>query len=484
MRGRDYSAIARYVMRRYHRMERRGVRLDALGYRFDVNNRIAYGIAAERGIDTEGMTPKEVWEAIGGRNAFSKGFKTKGGSGSRIGNMKSPVVRGMSRKEVGQVNRRLKSMTLSNYSKGREVANKENNTHLWTYTTHGEDHIKQVMEKTNQALDALEDMKGKSSLPIENVDRKLMMTAARFHDTGMDGGEKSYSGDGTELRKEHAVNSALHTLEHAKDIEKLGVNPSQAAFLVLAHTKSNSGIKDLSDPEDWKKGLDAMDKAVAEYNERHPKAKIEFKREDVFGGEPNKDNITMMRTAVAAIRIGDANRDADIPLRSQSGGEYKIEKMPPRSCTSVDEEAAKSVISITDKDGRHELSDSDKKMSKVEGRNYSKKVVLGERNMMNTNLRFNSKHNTLQEEFVLKNGNDVPHSTALALMERVGELNTITGVPRALKIKMTGVKNANSMTEQASRAYRQLWNDAKQMDDIVLEFDDGTKLSCKKAYKR
>ena len=29
------------------------------------NNRVAYGLAKEEGIDTEGMSPKEVWEALG-----------------------------------------------------------------------------------------------------------------------------------------------------------------------------------------------------------------------------------------------------------------------------------------------------------------------------------------------------------------------------------------------------------------------------------
>ena len=67
---------------------RRKKRLQA---RFDANPRIAYGIAKGMGIDTQGMTPKEVWEAIskeGGGTATktksqSKEFYDYYGEGSK-----------------------------------------------------------------------------------------------------------------------------------------------------------------------------------------------------------------------------------------------------------------------------------------------------------------------------------------------------------------------------------------------------------------
>lgn len=59
--------------------DRREERLDA---RFDANPRLAYGIAKSMGIKTEGMSPKEVWEAIkekkGGSASSGGGLPKKG----------------------------------------------------------------------------------------------------------------------------------------------------------------------------------------------------------------------------------------------------------------------------------------------------------------------------------------------------------------------------------------------------------------------
>ena len=46
------------------------------------DNRLAYGLAKKHGIDTEGMTPKQVWEALkkAGIDGIQRGSGAKSGS--------------------------------------------------------------------------------------------------------------------------------------------------------------------------------------------------------------------------------------------------------------------------------------------------------------------------------------------------------------------------------------------------------------------
>ena len=391
-------------------------------------------------------------------------------------------VQGMSEKEAMKTIRNAKRLSTPNYDTGRDVANRKQNTYLWTYTTHGQDHVNQVMKKTNQAVDALEHMQSKKGMPIAHVDRKALLYAAQMHDTGMDGGHKvdTYTDDGSQLRKDHGINSALHVLENGNELKKDGVNPSKVAFMVMAHTKSQSGIKDLGNPDDFQTGIERMKAAVEEYEKATGK-KLEFDPAEIFdGGKPTKENIGEMSTAIAALRLGDANREADIPLRSQSGGEYKIDKMPPKGCKDRTEEQNNAVISITDDEGRHELSFDDPKMKQVKDHPFSKGVVLGERNMVKCDAVYNEKHGTIQEEITLRDGDAVPFCTADAILERIGELNTVNGIPRAIKIKMPGIKNFESLSPETRKAYRNLFDKRGELDDIIIEFDNGEKHSFKK----
>lgn len=491
------STILDYYIRKAKRLEKRGAHFDAKDMREDAGVGFAYGIAKSMGIDTEGMSPAEVFAAIkkeGGAGAAKKSGAVKGAQGG--GGRKAIKVKGMSPKEVSAFNGKTKTMSKEYYDKATKVTQEHENRSLLTFTSHGEDHIRQVVEKTNQAADAIEMLHGNNKIYGGSVDRKLLLAAAQFHDTGMDGGnfrkyetkpkdngEMKVAGDW--LRDDHGLNSAIHILERAKDFEKIGVNPEQCAMLAFAHTKSKSGVQDLTNPEHWEAALQKTEAAVKEYNSVHPDNKISFDRNKIFeGGKPTAENIGMMASATAALRLGDANREANIPLKSQAGGEYKIDKMPKGDFKNHKEEAAAAVISITDKDGRHVLEKDDPKLGDVPGFEFSKHVVLGERNMVNVDTRYSKKHNTLVENVALRNGNEVPWSTTEALIERLGELNTINGVPRAMQIHMSGVKNKGKMSGSAAKAYKKMWETVQEktpgIADIVLVFDDGSDYSFKK----
>lgn len=510
--------VERYRERREERLrerngrdpvsEYRDRRLERLESRFDANPRVAYGIARGMGIDTTGMSPKEVWEAIRKEDpgmakkerGSMKTATTVSGSGLRknaagfVGGWKPPKVAGMDHATVRKTLSKCNRIGGNHYDKATEVANAPNRPFLWTFTTHGMDHVQQVLDKTNQAADEIEKLSPTDDFRPSKIDRKTMLVAAWFHDTGMDGGDKDWGDDtGDGVRSAHGTNSALHILEHAREIEKLGVNPSQAAFIAFAHTKSKSKIHDLMNPSHWQMGVEKIQEAVREYNATHKGKEIEFKPEDVFeGGKPTKENISHMASQVAALRLGDANREANIPLRSQSGGEYKIEKQAkPEECSGWDAEVDGSTISITDGDGRHELSADDPKMSKVSGFRISKGTVLGERNMVKVDTKASPDGKALREEITLRGGNDVPWCTARAIFERCGEMNTINGVPREVVIHMGSVKNKSGISEHAKSAYDDMWEDVKRIGEtnndgnmsnrnrlgvtkLTLRFEDGS----------
>ena len=495
----ERDAVAEY-------RKRRDARVDAR--RYDSNIRKLYGIAISMGISgAKDMEPPELIKALKGegvniQKALKSGGNRKGSmepdSRGYVGGWKPPKVGGMSKGEVNKTLSICNHLGGGNYGKATKVANDEKHTFLWTFTTHGRDHVQQVIDKTNQAADAIEKMPEDSIFRGAKVDRKLMLVSSWFHDTGMDGGNRDWGNDnGDGIRGAHGVESALHVLENAKEIsDKLGVDPNKAAYIAFAHTKSKSGINDMTNPDDWKTGLDKLEAAAKERG-------LPFDRKAVFNGEePNKDNIHEMMAQVAALRLGDANREAKgVPLMSQSGGKYNIDVHPDmdkaekligeRGYKPKDKwkaEVELSEISITDKDGRHILSDDDPKMSKVDGWRFSARVVLGEQNMVQVDSRYNEKHHDLQDDISLANGNDVPWCTTEALLERCGELNTINGVPRAMAVYMNGVKNEAAMSKTAREAYEDMWDkiqndvgkDGKPkyggVDRLVLVFDDGSKL--------
>lgn len=497
----DYS-IEKYRARRSKRLgekpekdavsEYRNRRSGRLEKRFDAGIGWVFGALKGEGVDTTGMSVDEAFEAwnkLNAGNGRKKGEESKGGKKASNNPPKAPKVTGMDARSVRKTLSQCHSIGGANYSKATDVA-KERPV-LRTFTTHGMDHVEQVLEKTSQAADVIEKLNG-PRFKGTKMDRKLMLVSAYFHDTGMDGGDADWGDDdGGGIRGSHGMNSAMHVLEHASEIEKMGVNPNQAAFVAFAHTKSKSGINDLMNPGDWAEGLNRIEKAVSEYNERNPGKKIQFDRDSVFGGEPTEDNISHMACQVAALRLGDANREANIPLRSQTGGEYNIDKLPdPQKCNSRDDEVALSKISIKNDTGVHDLDDGDdEELGVLPGwsRNISKYTVLGERNMVKVDAVYSDEHGTLQEDVALRNGNDVPWSTTEALLERCGELNTINGIPRAIKVKMTGLNSVGDMTPQAKKAYMDMWrrveNDVDKktgrrkyegISAVILEFDDGS----------
>ena len=77
---------------------------------------------------------------------------------------------------------------------------------------------------------------------------------------------------GNITRSNHTLNSALAILENSEYFsDVLGVNPNIIALSVFAHSKSNSGVKNLTLTNNWELAIDVLNESYDLYNETyHP----------------------------------------------------------------------------------------------------------------------------------------------------------------------------------------------------------------------
>ena len=79
------------------------------------NNRVAYGLAKEQGINTDGMSPKEVWEALA-----KKGITQESVSENKIKETKD-----LQSKSIGELKEMAKSNALSAESPNKKAVMKK-----------------------------------------------------------------------------------------------------------------------------------------------------------------------------------------------------------------------------------------------------------------------------------------------------------------------------------------------------------------------
>ena len=325
------------------------------------------------------------------------------------------------------------------YKKGRELA--ESYQQLRSFTDHNSLHIDQVCEKTLKAAEVLEDCL-RNDPNYGPIDEGEALAAARLHDTGMDGDTsrnyqdidgKGTVDDGTKLRKDHASNSAMHILENRDALEAAGVDPDRVAFYAFAHSKSSSGLSDLNSEECWNKAFDNIEKFVEMHN-NNPNCtqKVSFDRSKFDDPEVRAS----ARSTIAALRFGDANRDApegDQNL-TQGGGVIEVDSSGydrNHEYGDWEEERKAFKATATYPDGRVAHTGTDD----FDKTKYSTGIYVGEGNLSTINC-VKGKNNEITEEFAVKDATMAPHCTFNAINERLGEMSTATGIPRAATIKL------------------------------------------------
>ena len=367
-----------------------------------------------------------------------------------------------------------KNLSAKYYANAKEVA--KNFVELRTYSDHGTHHAELVAKKSLEAADAL-DAANFGNPWYSSIDRRELEVAAFMHDTGMDGGRfKTYT-DGNALRKDHSLNSAIHVLENRAEIAAMGVNVDAVALACMGHSKSCSGVRDLTSWEQWTDCFNRIDEAVELYNQKFPDAKIFFDKTTWTNGSTfqsgskkiyvfNRENLARSAALIAALRLGDANREAAQFPFTQTGDTIEVDfdsyVTPAKDWRA---EISKAKIFIVD--------DSGKKTSLltqgVDANGFGRMYMAGEGNL-SMSCEFNPKTRNVREVFKIFHGKSFPLSTQECIEERLGELDTMKKFPVEAHIKILG-DYSKLDKKKISRAYEKFCRDATRKHQFPVTFE-------------
>lgn len=354
--------------------------------------------------------------------------------------------------DLEQVSEYTRIISETYYIKGREVALKY--PELSNYSDHGIHHAELVVLKSRDAANAINRaVEGNpSNRYYSEINEAELLVAAYMHDTGMDGGIfKNYS-NGNDLRKDHSLNSAIHVLENRDKFAKLGVDVDSVALDCMAHSKSCSGVRDLTDFNQWLKCFDRIDEAVEMYNKKYPDNKIYFDRSKwVVNGTADSRAFSQTAALVAALRIGDANREASHYPFTQSGSYIDIDfdsYIP--DVNTWQEEVKNADVTLIDINGRITslLNNS------VDTKGYDKMYSTGEGNL-SMDCIYNPKTKAIQEQFKVLHAMSFPLSTQSCIEERLGELDTIKNFPVEAEIQI----DTKYLSKAAKRKLKKIYGD-------------------------
>ena len=374
-------------------------------------------------------------------------------------------------------------ITKDDYAAGKMTAINDPE-YLGDFTNHTAEHVLMVADKTleitkafNKAIDEGNFQKD-GSLAKNNedanrinfgtgIDEKTLVVASIFHDSGMkaggfilnkegslvldDNGKPKKAVDGYDIRKNHALNSAINVLSKRNEIIRLGADVDVACLLCFAHSKSTSGIRDLSNKKDWISAFDKLDKVVEAYNAEYDK-KIYFNRANF---EKNEELLSALITSALAIRLGDVSRDSGKHAKSQSHGEIVVYRSTVNSFADNAEGEAQNARVYNYRTGY------------VKGL-FSRQVHVGEQNnvLNHTNLDASGK---VFHEMTIDDGNYAPHATFQNVEEHCGELESAPDADIYVRILFN-----NDVTERYKKVYnqmRQAYYDAKGNKAIKIVYE-------------
>lgn len=374
-----------------------------------------------------------------------------------------------------------KDLSNKYYARAREVAKRY--VELRTYSDHGGAHAALVALKSQQAADAIEHANFANPW-YSSIDRRELQVAAFMHDTGMDGGAFKEYTDGTALRKDHSLNSAIHVLENRAELETFGVNVDAVALDCMAHSKSCSGVRDLTSWEQWTDCFNRIDDAVALYNEKFPAAQIYFDKSTWTDGKKiqrpseknpkllvdvykfNRETLARSAATVAALRLGDANREAAQYPYTQTGAKIDVDfdSYVPAAKTWRDE-IAKAKIFMTDDDGTR----TSLLTQGVDTAGFGRMYMSGEGNL-SMSCTYNRDTQNIREVFNVLHGKSFPLTTQECIEERLGELDTMKKFPVEAHIQIVG-DYSKVDKKKISRAYERYCRDATRKHQFPVTFE-------------
>lgn len=335
----------------------------------------------------------------------------------------------------------IKEKVSPTYENGVEIAKKIKDGGFDTYKEHNDlesGHIEKVREKSVEAAEVLSEhfaVNDYDGLYSSNIDSKTVEMMAIYHDTGMDANidADKFNGElsAKQIRDAHSLQAAIHALRDRDFIESKEVNADEVVLGCLLHSKSNSGVSNLSSAEQWETAISRLKQGVDEFNKANPSEHITFNTSFIMNedGSLKPEVLAELRSESLSLRIGDANGHDSKSDISQSGKDIKfhLQNCELQNCEYSEETIKK--IEAADRSGL--LSEVERSDVYIDGKlltndddkaGISRAFSLGEGNFKR--LSFELDEGKPSEVIELENCDAYPLSTQFCIEERIRELNT------------------------------------------------------------
>ena len=252
----------------------------------------------------------------------------------------------------------------------------------------------------------------------------------------------------------------------------------------MGHSKSCSGVRDLTSHEQWTNCFNRIDEAVELYNQKYPAAQIYFDKSIWTTGETykkpseknskqlvdvykfNRETLARSASTIAALRLGDANREAARFPYTQGGEAIWVDFDSYISpAKNWQEEIKQAKIFITDVDTGVRTS----LLSGIDKSGYGRMYMSGEGNL-SMSCAFDSKTNSVREVFKILHGKSFPLSTQNCIEERLEELDTMKKFPVEAHVQIVGDYSKNDK-KKISRMYSRYCKDATRKHQFPVTFE-------------
>ncbi len=378
------------------------------------------------------------------------------------------------------------------YENGASIAKKIKDRGFDTYKEHNDlesGHIEKVREKSVEAAEVLFEHFSENDydgLYFPNIDCKTVEMMAIYHDTGMDtnidAGKFNGELSAKQIRDAHSLQSAIHALRDRDFIESKAVNADEVALGCLLHSKSNSGVSNLSSAEQWENAVSRLKQGVDDFNKANPLEQITFDTSFIMNedGSLKLEVLAELRSESLALRIGDANGHDSKSDVSQSGKDIKfdLQNCELQNC----EYSAETIKKIEEADRSGLLSEvehsdvyvGDKLLTNDDDETgISRAFSLGEGNFKR--LSFEVNEGKPSEIVQLENCDAYPLSTQFCIEERIREINTAKIDDDYVPERLPGMgdeqykKLKNSYADQTAKIDSQIIIDLPNASDITLK---------------
>ena len=320
------------------------------------------------------------------------------------------------------------------------------------FTDHKTAHAEMVAEKALEAGRAIVEAVERGTLVGEStedhvafsgdIDPMVLEAAALFHDTGMCGNGYAMlpelDGEGNtmlddkgqlvyartpddlflmlperddnfgEIRVFHSLNSGINVLANRQGLRNAGFDDWEIdamAVACVAHSKSNSGVRNLNSRADWMDCFLRLDSAVAAWADDHPDDPITFDGSYLAADDAK---LSMLASMTLALRAGDVSRDSGPDAEVQTGERVHVERdtLNDRG-GSIEAELEGARITVGEK---HEDVENGK----------SRQVHAGEQNIPE-NHTYADENGVVTHAITVSDGCSAPRCTQQAVDDHLGE---------------------------------------------------------------